>query len=135
MGRFEDWEKRFVDIGIERSVSVHEWGVHDCVIFGADAVLAMTGDDVASDVRGQYDGPISAARIIKKNGFDSLGDMIAARLPEIDVALAQRGDAVLCDGEDGEFVAIVNGHTCVGPSRFGLVHVPIKSATRAFKVG
>ena len=135
MPREENWALAMQGVTRAASDRLHAWGSHDCVIFGADCVLAMTGDDPIEKERGTYSTAMEAARIIKDAGCDSLGDLVAQRLPEIQVAHARRGDAVLCEGPDGVFIAICDGHTAVGPSRHGLVHVPMKQALRAYQVG
>ena len=113
----------------------HEWGTHDCVTFGADCVLAITGQDPIAAERGTYENNIEAARVIAQAGAASLGDLAAMRLPEIHVSQARRGDAVLCEGPDGPFIAICQGHTAVGPAAHGLIHVQMSQAIRAYRVG
>lgn len=129
------WDVALYDITVAAMARPHEWGVHDCITFGADCVLAMTGEDLIADLRGSYDSALSAAKIVKTAGFDSLREMIAARLPEIDVMQARRGDVVLCDGPAGEFLGVVTGHMCIGPSQAGLQHVSLAQAFCAFRVG
>lgn len=135
MRRIAGWDVALYRVTVAALARLHEWGTHDCVMFGADCVLAMTGEDPVADIRGKYDGPVTAARIIRKAGFDCLGDMIADRFLEIEVSAAGRGDLVLCDGPDGEFVGVVDGHVCLGPAPNGLTHIPLRQAQRAFRVG
>lgn len=132
--RKQDWAERLSRFTLGRMQTPHEWGVHDCAIFAADAVLEMTGEDPMQDLRGSYDSPVSAARVVRQAGFESLGDMIADRFEECPPAMVRRGDLILADGEMGEFIAVVTGHTAVGPAAFGLSHVPITEARRAYRV-
>jgi len=132
--RRSDWQQQLSQEAIRHSQTPYEFGEHDCILFAANCVLAMTGRDPAEDIRGRYKTEIGAARIIKNAGFENLGDMIADRLPEIKPTEARRGDVVLCDGPDGEFAAMVVGKTCVGPGRDGLLHVPLSQALRAYRV-
>ncbi|MEL7203199.1 MAG: hypothetical protein AAGL19_03450 [Pseudomonadota bacterium] len=135
MARKENWTLALQRVTRAASNLPHAWGSHDCVTFGADCVLAMTGSDPIENERGTYATAHEAARIVKDAGCESLGDLVAQRLPEIQVAYARRGDAVLCEGPEGVFIAICDGHTAVGPSRHGLVHVPMSQALRAYQVG
>ncbi len=128
------WEQSLFEITSAAIKTPHKWGEHDCVTFAADCVAAMTGDDPAFDVRGTYDGPIGAARVMRDMGYADLGDLLANRLKELAPAFAKRGDLALCDGPHGEFVGVVQGATIVGPGVDGLMHVPTSAAYRAFKV-
>lgn len=38
------------------------WGEHDCCLFAADCVQAVTGVDVAADFRGTYTTPLGAKK-------------------------------------------------------------------------
>jgi hypothetical protein len=49
-----------------------KWGSHDCCMFAADVVQAMTGEDWASEFRGKYstkDGAIEALQTIGKGSL------------------------------------------------------------------
>ena len=43
-----------------------EWGVHDCALFAAGAIQAMTGMDVASSYRGKYSDESGAYEVLEK---------------------------------------------------------------------
>lgn len=138
MKRLPDWPKRlhdFVD-GVKRQP--FEWAGHNCgEHFAAGAVLAMTGEDVAAPWRGRYKSATGAMRVMKNDGFASLGDMAASILPEIHPSRAKMGDiaAVPADGPFGESLGIVNGEMIMvlGERSMGLV--PMYRATRVFAVG
>ena len=130
-----NWPQDLSRFCLAHSDTPHEWGEWDCVIFCAKAVEIMTGEDLIADIRGNWTTKVGAARVIKNNGFDSLGDMVASRLEEKPLPFIGRGDLVLCNGEDGEFIAIVMGHNCVAPGPNGLNSVPMSYAERGFKIG
>ncbi|MEL6754937.1 MAG: hypothetical protein AAFP81_00765 [Pseudomonadota bacterium] len=132
--RRSDWQQKLSQEAIRLQNTPYEFGEHDCILFAANCVLAMTGRDLADDIRGRYKTEIGAARIIKNEGFSSLGDMIADRLPEIELREVGRGDVVLCDGPYGEFAAMVVGKTCVSPGRNGMIHIPVSQAKRGYRV-
>ena len=134
MSRREGWEIALAQTMSAALKKPHEWGENDCVTFAADCVCAMTGEDPLGDLRGTYDSPLSAARLIKNAGFESLGDMLAAHLEEIPPADARRGDVVLCWSGDHDFVAVIERHMAVGPGPNGVVHVPLLQVSRAFKI-
>jgi hypothetical protein len=133
--RVKFWEQRLFQYTASIIDKPFEWGTHDCVIFAASCVEAQTGQDLAAEHRGTYEGPTGAARIIREAGCESLGDFLALYLPEKPVPFLQRGDVALCeDAEGNQFTAICQGRTCVGPTPGGLIHVKTSQAIRAYKV-
>lgn len=135
--RYPDWDQRFYTAAVSDRDLEHSWGSNDCVTFAAKCVEALTGADIIEDVRGRYRSKSGALRIMKKLGFEDLGDLVASRLPEIEPSCAWRGDIVLCDGShhEGDFLAVAYGTSCVAPGPNGLVHAPRSQIKRAFAVG
>lgn len=134
MKRKEGWELALYEATNAAFHRAHEWGAHDCASFAADCVEAMTGVDLLPE-RGEYHDNVSAAKVIVNSGAKSLADAVSQRLPEINVSQARRGDVMLCEGPEGDFLAINQGMTSVGPSARGLIHVPSDQAIKAFRVG
>jgi hypothetical protein len=136
--RLPDWPARlheFVD-GVKRSP--FGWGGSDCLIgWAADAVLAMTGEDIAAPWRGKYKTARGAAGALKRAGFDNLADGLATVLPEIHLSRARLGDlaAIPDDGPFGWSLGIVNGETILVRGETAMGTVPLDRATRAFRVG
>ena len=111
------------------------WGSHDCALFAAGAVEAMTGADLARGLRGKYRDARSATRVIKKAGFGSLGDLVAARLPEVAPGLADRGDLAIIRDDDGmAALAVVVGAEVVAAREIGVSFVSRARVERAFHV-
>lgn len=129
------------------------WGTHDCCLFPCDAVLAMTGVDLARGIRGRYRSLRGALRILRSaGGLESLAVAIAARhrLAEIAPGLARRGDIVLVDvgtstagcyrlelgPGDPSCLAVVGlaGTDALGAGRSGLVEVPMPFWRRAWRI-
>lgn len=70
------------------------WGVRDCCLWAADAVLAVTGQDPAAGLRGTYASARQAVRIVRQGG--GLQHLVGSRLAgRIDVADAIDGDVCL----------------------------------------
>lgn len=93
-----------------------EWGVNDCCLFTADAVLAMGGPDLAERVRGKYHTEIGAKRVLSKTFKSGLNGVLSGILPTIDKEFAQRGDIVLFESELGPTFGIywIGGIFCAG---------------------
>lgn len=135
MKRIKGWEQALAATTRAAMPKRHAWGSHDCALFAADCVRAITGVDLAEEFRGQYNDENGARRVLASLGCENVGDLASRYLPEIDAPMARRGDVVMMDGKFGPFLAIVDGWTAVGPSLRGLEHVPASSALRAWRVG
>jgi len=108
--RHSDWEQR---LGRYFKANLRQpflWGHNDCALFVCNAILEMTGVDLAADARGKYDSKETAdlflaASTADWHGSPSFGglaeyaDKIAAQhgLEEVSLSLARRGDIVLWD--------------------------------------
>lgn len=107
------------------------WGEHDCCLFAADCVQAMTGTDPAAEFRGTYRTAVGAKKAILARAV-SLTALIDEVLPRVDARLVQRGDVVLFDGPQGETLGIVwhGAVWAVGARGAGPVEAEIKLAWR-----
>lgn len=135
MTRLPDWRKRLEAFLKSRRQAAFSWGQSDGALFCADAVLAMTGADLAADLRGAY---------IDRAGLDVLlaaacgmEAMITARLgkPLEGILLARVGDVVLAKISDGtDCIGICLGAYAAFVSDEGLSKVRLSRCTRAWKV-
>ena len=141
VARRHDWPERLDAYLAQTSAQAFAWGVNDCALFACAAIEAMTGVDPAAELRGRYNTRAGALRVLRTEGggLDVVAGNLAAQhgFEEIKPALAQRGDLVLLDTEDGPALAIV-GHdgmnaVCAGPQ--GMTRVPVLSCRRAWAVG
>lgn len=98
--RREDWPEELARMLREASSRPFAWGEHDCCLFAADVVQAITGEDHAAEFRGRYTTAAGAARALKRYGAGNLVATIDAKLPRIAPALARRGDVVCKEFED-----------------------------------
>jgi hypothetical protein len=121
-----------------------DWGRHDCCLFAADVIAAMTGRDTAAKLRGRYRDVKGARRLIKARGgsLESLAAGMAKRngWPEIDPKAAGRGDLVVLRPAIPilpawpELLGICIGSLAAAPGNLGLSFVELARATRAWKV-
>lgn len=130
--RLRDWQSRLQACQAERWSRPFAWGSHDCALFAADCVQAVTGSDPAADLRGAYSDAAGAARVIARlGGLRSIGD---ARLGERVAPLcAQPGDIGLVVSAGRECAAVCVGESWVAPSLVGLEHLPIEAAVVAWR--
>jgi hypothetical protein len=132
--RYDDWQLRFEKIVTENLSRPFEWGSHDCVLWGADCVLAITGHDAAENFRGTYNSALSAARVLKELG--GMENAITNRLglSPVAVGYANVGDILLADLEGQLTTTVCNGETMLATGETGLVALPTLSALKAWKV-
>lgn len=109
------------------------WGVNDCCLFAADAVIALTGDDVAADVRGTYSDALGAGRLIEARGGLAAIATAALGAPVLPV-FAAVGDVVLLLNEGRELLVICNGTSAVGPGVAGMMALGMEAAIAAWKL-
>lgn len=133
--RFADWEAR-LGAYLEANAGVaFAYGAHDCALFSAGAVEAMTGVDLAAEFRGAYDSEFGAARVLASKGEGTLEATIDGLLSARPIGYARRGDLVwngesvgICIGGDALFAGESEGVA-------GLVTVPRAAWQKAWRVG
>ena len=132
--RLPDWEQSLASLIAQRIDQPFAWGINDCVLFAADCIEAMTGVDLASDLRGQWQDQRQALRVIAKQGsLAAAVDCIGfAHAPPL---CAQRGDLVLHRRDGNDALAICLGDKLTGPSESGLLFFGLENGVRAWRVG
>ena len=93
MTRHRDWHRRLTGFLAQTAKAKLEPGKHDPLVFVAGAVQAMTGTDIAADLRGYRSEGGLAKRIEAVGGFEGWLDM---HLPR--AARPRPGDVVLLSG-------------------------------------
>lgn len=120
MKRREDWPVRLGEFIESRRSMPFRYGENDCCLFAADAVKAMTGDDLAAAWRGKYRSAREALKFVRDAG--GLPKLVSTVLSEtVAVALAQRGDVLLVPrGDREQALAICAGEHFVWPGPEGI---------------
>lgn len=130
-----DWEAALSDWLIACAHRPYVFGEHDCGLFSAGAVLAMTGADPAEPFRGRYNSKWSAEDLLADLGHDSLESYLDSLFPQVPAGRAQRGDLAWHDGAVGVVAgsfALFVGQIDDAP---GLVRVPRAMWAKAWAVG
>jgi len=134
MQRHHDWPERLSAFIATARARPFAYGPHDCVSFANGAVEAMTGKSVMPRLR--YSTALGALRALKREG--GVHKAIAARLPEIPPATAQRGDVgtVLVDTPNGPTTSacIVLGEKLAAAGADGLTFLSRSRLRAAFRV-
>lgn len=135
VSRLPDWRPRLVAFLTAAQRAPFRPGQHDCALFAAGAVAAMTGQDYAAPYRGRYTTIRGGIRVLRADGFADHIALAAHHLPERPVAFARAGDLAVVPTEDGPALGVVQGAGIyvLSPAG-GLSLVPLTAATRAFGV-
>jgi len=101
MMRVNDWENRLSTYLESVWGMAFCYGRHDCALFAAGAVMAMTGTDFAAEYRGKYRSAAGSIRALKLYGHGTLEATIDALFADRQIAFARRGDLVMFSGSLG----------------------------------
>jgi hypothetical protein len=110
------------------------WGHHDCTLFAAGAVRAMTDTDHAAAFRGRYTTARGGKRVLRQAGHADHVALAEQLFAAVSLAMAGEGDIAVVPSEEGPALGIFAGPGVyvVGPS--GLSIVARDRATKALKV-
>lgn len=134
MARVTDWRKALTGYLRAAGRTAYAPGQHDCALFAAGAVVAMTGRDYAAPYRGRYTTIRGGLRVLRKDGYADHIALAAAHLPEVAVARARPGDLAVVESQDGPALGVVQGEAVyvLLPDRLGLVS--LMAVKRVFEV-
>lgn len=133
--RLPDWEDRLSAFLEEASAKEFKPGEHDGALFAANAVKAMTGEDLGAPFRGRYDTCKDGEKRLKQAGYTNLLDLLDGKLERIKKGMAQRGDVVMLKDKN---LAVCFGHVAlaVNPEPGApFVRAEREDWQRAWKVG
>lgn len=113
------------------------YGQHDCGLWAARCVKAITDVDLAEDYRGKYETFLGGIKALRLAGYADHVAYAATMLPEVRPSRAQVGDLAVVYAEDGNPVlGVVIGSEILAPHPTGGIGaVPLMRAVRAFRVG
>lgn len=132
--RLHDWPSR-LSRTIEASFDKpFVYGEHDCGLFCADCIEAVTGVDPAAGWRGRYGNEIEAFKVMKVRSLAGVLDRLFEPVP---LAFAQRGDVciapigVLRNRRREILMMVVDGGVLRGAA--GMI-APRAAASKAWRV-
>ena len=128
--KLPDWEQRLHAFIDGRKTSPFAWGSNDCCLWAADAVLAMTGIDIADKFRGKYDSEASCMAMLKSLGYSDIETMIRKELTSwqltpVQPTFAHRGDLVMSMQANQPALCVVglDGKHSLGVGERGLMKI------------
>lgn len=108
-------------------------GHHDCALFAAGAVAAMTGADPAAAWRGRYTTLAGGLRVIRRDGHAGPIDLVASLYPA--TKRPQAGDVAVIGTDEGPALGIVQGPARIyAVAPLGWAIVPHGRASQYFEV-
>jgi len=132
--RTHDWRGRLTAFLAAKARAPFVYGEHDCALFAAGAVEAMTGVDPAAEWRGRYTTWRGGLRVLRAAGHADHVAAVAALLTEVPPAFAAAGDLAVVVGEGGPALGVVQGELIYVLRPEGLALVPFETASRAFEI-
>ena len=134
MLRLRTWQSELDALLSARLNAAFEWGVHDCCLFAADAVQAMTGQDLAQGLRGSYSTEAEAEGVLANLG--GVAALVTARLGEpVLPTMARPGDVGLVEIAGRQSLAVCIGQHWQAPGPDGLRVLPRRVVLQAWRVG
>ena len=136
LARREDWPCRLAAALEAARDKPFQWGSHDCGLFAADCVLAMTDVDPAASYRGQYTDEAGARATMLALASGGLRAAWTRALgPAMNnVRMARRGDVALVEIGGVEATGVVAGSRVACLSEVGLAMVPAHRIVTAWRV-
>lgn len=134
--RLPDWPERLAAYLDQHRLTPFEWGTHDCVLFAAGAVGAMTGNH--GMLPGTWSDRAHAAQLLRRlGGLVPAVDRVLPRLPG--PQWAQRGDLLLVQtptpiGGLRRWIGVADGRRWWAPSATGLTCGSVAQAVQAWGV-
>lgn len=135
--RLPDWHSRLSDYIDAVRRTPFAYGRHDCALFAAGAVEAMTGVDPSVELRGKYKTLGGGLRQLKRLGFADHGEFAAFLFEEVHPSHAQIGDIAAIDLGGGAIaLGVVQGARIfvLRPDVQGMATVDLLTASKAFRV-
>jgi len=132
--RLPDWSPRLFAFIESRRILPHAYGSNDCCLFCADAILEMTGEDLAAGIRGTYSDQAGAEAILEAHG--GLEAFVISILGEPKGPLcARQGDVALIHTRHGDAVGICEGNHVAVPGDVEQILIPLSQALKSWQVG
>lgn len=132
--RLPDWRKRLLVYLQAAARKPFEAGVHDCALFLAGGVQAMTGRDYAAAYRGQYTTTKAGLKLLRAAGFADHVDLAKSTLPAKAVSMGFEGDGAVIGDGPVPALGIVQGAGIYVLRREGLGIVPLTVAACVLEV-
>lgn len=124
--RLPDWKPRLAAYLSSCARQPFAEGRHDCALFAAGAVGAMTGNDPAARWRGKYQTTRRGLGLLKRAGFADHIALAVHLFAEVHPAFACAGDLAIVGADANDrALGVVQGEAVylLRPTGLGLIHM------------
>lgn len=133
--RKQDWPEIMAAAIAAARGRAFAWGSHDCCLFAADVVRAMTGVDHAAPFRGRYSTARGAAMALKRYAGGGLLAAVTRLLGDpVPGVQARRGDVVYAETALGPAIGICIGPAACFAAPAGLACLPLSACLHAWRI-
>ncbi|WP_146767950.1 DUF6950 family protein [Mesorhizobium atlanticum] len=135
--RVPDWDRRLARLVSSIGVEAGIWGQSDCLMTAAAGIEAVTGIDIMKPWRGRYRSEAGAARLMRKEGCETVEDVLGTffGLPEVGRLLAMRGDVGVVESGGQLCCGFLCDRGFLVRTESGRILLPQTAIKTAFKVG
>ena len=130
--RISGWQARLAAWLASISRTPFQPGQHDCALFAAGAVEAMTGVDLAAGWRGRYHTLRGGIRVLRRAGYADHIALARSHFPT--TATPRAGDLAVVDTPEGQALGVVQGLYIYAPATVGWALSPLEAASEFFEV-
>jgi hypothetical protein len=130
--RKENWPSILTEQIKAARLRPFSWGQHDCALFAASVINAMTGSELGKEFIGKYKTAAGAKKIIDK--FGGIEAMANKYFEEVPVYFCQRGDLVMTQRNGQLTLGICVGENCAFPGIEKLEYLKLSECTKAWRV-
>jgi len=131
--RHTDWQPRLVTYLGQHAARSFAWGEHDCALFAAGAIEAMTGTDLSGGAAGTYATRAEGMALLDNR--DGLIGFVDRFLTRIQPSLARPGDVIAVGHGRVAALGILQGNAVYVLRDTGLGLVSRLDASVAWRVG
>lgn len=130
LARLPNWRPRLMTYLDSVRSRPFAYGQHDCALFAAGAVEAMTGVDLAADFRGHYDSLKAGLKLLSGAHLS----ILRRHFEEIPPVFAGVGDLAMIGEVGFPALGLFQGETILVLREDGLGMMPRAAATKAWRV-
>lgn len=131
--RLENWPDRMFEVIARHAAIPFAWGVSDCMQLVMDSNEAITGAHPYPKAKA-YRSQRGAAACLRRHGFETIVEALAAKYDLVPVAMAQRGDNGVVQVAGVLSSVLCEGASWVGKTEGGIIRLSRAHVVQAFRV-